>query len=247
MIRIVDVSKEYKAGLWGGRVRAVTGLDLHVREGEIFGFLGPNGAGKSTTIKILMNFIRPTKGSATICGVPVGEAEARAQVGFLPENPCFYSDLTAEELLFFGGRTSGMATALIRQRCAELLGQMELRGVNRRRVKTFSKGMLQRLGLAYSLMHDPRVVILDEPMSGLDPLGRKLVGDLMLALKAEGKTVFFSSHILNDVEKFCDRAGIIVGGVLQRLDTVSALLADASSLEEVFLREVAKASPGGGV
>jgi ABC-2 type transport system ATP-binding protein len=203
---------------------AVDGLSLAISLGETFGFLGPNGAGKSTTIKVLVNLIFPTSGRALLLGTPVDDPLVRRRVGYLPENPTFYDHLTPEELLWFGGKASGMPTARIRERTAMLLDTVDLARVRRQRLRTFSKGMLQRAGVALALVNDPEVVIFDEPMSGLDPLGRKLMADLIRGLKAEGKTVFFSSHILHDIEDLCDRVGIIVGGRLRRVATLADLL-----------------------
>ncbi len=241
MIKIVEVSKQFKEGVTAKRVQALQGLSLEIGQGEVFGFLGPNGAGKSTTIKILINLIFPDSGSASIMGIDAGDKTVRRSVGYLPENPYFYDYLTAEELLWFGGRASGLAKGVIRQRTELLLGKLNLLEARKRPLRTYSKGMVQRAGLALALIHDPQVVILDEPMSGLDPIGRKMVGDIILELKGEGKTVFFSSHILSDVERFCDRVGIIVGGRLRLVDRVDNLLAEGATLEDVFLAEVAKA------
>jgi ABC-2 type transport system ATP-binding protein len=243
MIKCVGISKEYRDGLTGKRVEALRDLDLEIRQGEVFGFLGPNGAGKSTTIKLLLNLIFPTRGSAFIMGKDVGDQHVRRFVGYLPENPYFYDYLTAEELLWFGGTASGMPRAAIRVRTDELLDKVGLQGARKRQLRSYSKGMVQRAGLALALIHDPGVIILDEPMSGLDPIGRKMVGDLMVELKSQGKTVFFSSHILTDIERFCDRAGIIVGGRLRIVEALSSILSGGATLEEVFLREV-KAAGG---
>jgi ABC-2 type transport system ATP-binding protein len=241
MIRIEGVSKMFREGLRGRRVQALTDLTLHIRQGEVFGFLGPNGAGKSTTIKTLINLIRPDAGTATILGTDVADQRVRRHVGYLPENPYFYDYLTAEELLWFGGRACGLGTRLIRQRSLELLDKVDLGQAKGRQLRTFSKGMVQRAGLALALVHDPQVLILDEPMSGLDPIGRKMVVDLIAELKGAGKTIFFSSHILSDIERLCDRVGIIVGGRLRLVDEVKPLLADGLSLEDIFMREVAAA------
>lgn len=245
MIQFNGISKRYKDGLLGKWVTALDGLDLDIRQGEIFGFLGPNGAGKSTAIKLLLNLIFPTHGSAYIMGKGVADQEVRRFVGYLPENPYFYEYLTADELLWFGGKASGLSSRTILARSDELLQKVNLSGARKRQLRTYSKGMVQRAGLALALIHDPNVVILDEPMSGLDPIGRKMVGDLLLGLKSQGKTVFFSSHILTDVERFCDRAGIVVNGRLRRTDTLGNLLSKGESLEAVFLREVTAA--GGGI
>ncbi len=245
MIKIAGISKEFKDGVRGKKIKALEQLDLEVHKGEVFGFLGPNGAGKSTTMKLLMNLIFPDQGTALIMGHDVHNLETRRHVGYLPENPYFYDYLTAEELLWFGGRTSGMSSASIKQRTDELLVKVDLDNVRKRQLRTYSKGMVQRAGLALALVHDPELAILDEPMSGLDPIGRKMVGDLILELKARGKTIFFSSHILTDIERFCDRVGIIINGKLRMVDDLKHLLSVSAGLEEVFMKEVEKA--GGGI
>ncbi len=240
-IETKGVSKTFKGDLRTKPVKALEGLDFAISQGEVFGFLGPNGAGKSTAIKILLNLIYPDDGSAFILGRDVKDKNVRRQVGYLPENPYFYDYLTAEELLWFGGSSQGMSRSSIRERSDMLLNKMNLTTARKRSLRTYSKGMVQRAGLSLALIHDPDVVILDEPMSGLDPIGRKMVGDLILELKSQGKTVFFSSHILTDIERFCDRAGIIVSGRLRRVDALGNLLSGGQTLEDVFLREVAQA------
>jgi len=244
MIKIESISKHYKQGLKSKKVIALEDLSLEINKGELFGFLGPNGAGKSTAIKILLNLIYPDKGSALIMGKSVYDTAIRRYVGYLPENPYFYDHLTAKELLWFGGKTSGLGKTAIHERTESLLAKVDLYRAKDRPLRTYSKGMVQRAGLALALIHDPEVVILDEPMSGLDPLGRKMVGDLMLELKDQGKTVFFSSHILTDIERFCDRAGIIVSGRLRLVDKLADLLAGGSTLEEIFLKQVELAGGG---
>lgn len=244
MITIQGISKEFKEGIAGKRVKALEDLNLEIKQGEVFGFLGPNGAGKSTTIKILLNLIYSDTGKAEIGGKDVRNPESRKIVGYLPENPYFYDYLTADELLWFGGKTAGMASKAIRERSDFLINKVGLQSARKRPLRTYSKGMFQRAGLALALIHDPDVIILDEPMSGLDPIGRKMVGDLLIELKGMGKTVFFSSHILNDIERFSDRAGIIIGGKLRLVDTLSNLLSDGKNLEEVFMREVAVSEKG---
>jgi len=244
MIRTEGISKRYKQGLMAKKVSALEDLSLDINKGEIFGFLGPNGAGKSTAIKILLNLIYPDKGSAWIMGKSVENTDIRKFVGYLPENPYFYDHLTAIELLWFGGKTSGLEKNEINERTELLLNKVNLYRAKDRPLKTYSKGMVQRAGLALALIHNPEVVILDEPMSGLDPIGRKMVGDLMMELKGQGKTVFFSSHILTDIERFCDRVGIIVSGRLRLVDKLAGLLSGTSTLEDIFLKEVELAGGG---
>lgn len=222
-IEIVDLCKTYK-GKKGRRVDALQDLSLTIGQGEVFGFLGPNGAGKSTTIKTLMGLILPTSGSATMCGIRTGSAEARKRVGYLPENPAFYDFLTAREYLAFVGRSFGMADGIIRSESERALRLLELEEAADRPIRGYSKGMVQRLGLAQTLIHDPDLYILDEPMSGLDPLGRAVVKEIIRELKGRGKTVFFSTHITADVEIVCDRVGIIVQGRLQMVDNVGNVL-----------------------
>jgi ABC-2 type transport system ATP-binding protein len=244
MIKLANISKKYDAGIGGKNVLALDSLDLEIHQGEVFGFLGPNGAGKSTAIKILMNLIFSDTGTAEIGGKDVRNSDARKVVGFLPENPYFYDYLTADELMWFGGKTAGMNLQSIRKRSDFLMTKVDLQNARKRPLRTYSKGMMQRAGLAFALIHDPDVVILDEPMSGLDPIGRKMVGDLLIELKQQGKTVFFSSHILNDIERFSDRAGIIIGGRLRLVDTISKLLSINNHLEDVFMKEVEAAEGG---
>jgi len=245
MIEIKTVSKVFKEGLRGKRVQALDALSLEVKKGEVFGFLGPNGAGKSTTIKVLLNLIRPDVGSARILGKDVRDAKVRHLVGYLPENPYFYDYLSADELLLFGGKASGLDSGVLKKRIPLILERVGLLSARKRHLRTYSKGMVQRAGLALALVHDPEVVILDEPMSGLDPLGRKMVGDLILELKGQGKTVFFSSHILNDIERFSDRIGIIAGGRLRLEGDLDHVISAGETLEEIFMRTIDAIDNGG--
>jgi len=212
IVRVVDVVKDFRSGAGLRRKRVLHGISFGVREGEIFGFVGPNGAGKTTTLKILMGLVRPTSGRAEILGHDVGETDFRRQVGFLPEGPYFYEYLTGREILAFYARLSGVPRARRAERVEALLAQVGLEAAADARLRTYSKGMLQRIGIAQALVHDPRVVFLDEPMSGLDPVGRKEIRDLILKLRGEGKTVFMNTHILQDVELACDRVAIIARG-----------------------------------
>ncbi|WP_432821432.1 ABC transporter ATP-binding protein [Trichloromonas sp.] len=215
-IVLCAVSKTYDPGLFKKKVQAVHDLDLEVATGEVYGLIGPNGAGKSTTIRMILGLIRPDRGKITFRGRPLAEASIQKVIGYLPENPYLYDHLTLQELLEFCGRASGMAPARRAARIDELLERVEMTASRRRPLRTFSKGMLQRAGICFALLHDPDVVILDEPMSGLDPIGRKGVFDIVLDLKKAGKTVFFCSHILSDVGRLCDRIGLLVGGKLVR-------------------------------
>lgn len=232
-IRIEALSKSY-AATSKSRL-AVDSLNISLNRGEVFGFLGPNGAGKSTVIKILMNFIRQSSGSAMINGIPVSEPMVRKAVGYLPENPYFYDHLTAEEVLTFGGKAAGLNKQTIEVRIDELLERMKLLHVKKQKLRTYSKGMVQRAGLALALIHQPEICILDEPMSGLDPLGRRLVADLILDMRRNGQTVFFSSHILSDIEKLCDRVGILNRGRLLYCGGIKELTSDEGGLEQAFI------------
>jgi ABC-2 type transport system ATP-binding protein len=224
VISLRHVTKSFREPLTRRWTPALTDVSFDVEPGQVFGFLGPNGAGKSTAIKILLNLIFPTSGQALIFGKPAVDTAVRSRVGYLPESPNLYDHLTPEELLWFGGKTSGLTTSQIKERTDSLLEIVDLGRVRRRRLRTFSKGMIQRAGVALALVNKPDVVILDEPMSGLDPLGRKLMADIIRRLKREGKTVFFSSHILHDVEDLSDRVGIIVKGQLRRVAAIADLL-----------------------
>ena len=236
-IRTSSLSKVYTKKLIR-KVVALEDLDLEVERGEIFGFLGPNGAGKSTTIKLLMHLIRPTSGEATILGRPVVEASSRKNLGYLPENPNYYGYLSARELLEMAGQIHGMEREKIRKQSQKILELLDLPLERKRPVSGFSKGMIQRVGLAQAILHEPEVVILDEPMSGLDPPGRKLVADLMLRMRDRGATVFFSTHILHDVEVICDRIGIITSGKLRFCGTLVDVISESFSSYEVVLRRV---------
>ncbi|MCM0083474.1 ABC transporter ATP-binding protein [Geomonas sp. Red32] len=222
-IEISGLSKTFK-GKRFTRVEALKNLSLTVGQGEIFGFLGPNGAGKSTTIKTLMGLIEPSAGSACIMGIDISSPKARRRVGYLPENPAFYDYLSAEEYLAFVGTTFGLDPELLAKRSEEVLKQLELWEARKRPMRSYSKGMVQRVGLGQVLIHDPDVCILDEPMSGLDPVGRALVKEIMLDLKKRGKCVFFSTHIIADVESVCDRVGIILKGELQSVERVEDIM-----------------------
>ncbi|MDH3213352.1 MAG: ABC transporter ATP-binding protein [Myxococcales bacterium] len=212
IVRVAKVVKDFRPGFGLRRKRVLHGISFSVREGEIFGFVGPNGAGKTTTLKVLMGLIRASGGEASVLGCDVRETQFRRHVGFLPENPYFYDFLTGREILSFYAKLSGVARTQRMDRVATLLDWVGLSAAADARLRTYSKGMLQRVGIAQALVHDPRVVFLDEPMSGLDPIGRKEIRDLILRLRTEGKTVFMNTHILSDVEMVCDRVAIIVDG-----------------------------------
>jgi ABC-2 type transport system ATP-binding protein len=215
---------------------------LQIEEGEVFGFLGPNGAGKTTTLKLLMGLMYPTAGSARILGMEIGDPRMKAQIGFLPEQPYFYDYLTASELLNYYGRLSGVPTKELPQRIAAVLDRVGLAANGDVQLRKFSKGMLQRAGIAQAILHDPKVVFLDEPMSGLDPMGRREVRDLMAQLKQEGKTVFFSTHILSDAEALCDRVAVIYQGELRGVGSVAELTAKVQGKTELIWQGAVPAS-----
>ena len=236
VIEVEHLHKAYRTGFRMRRFQAVKDLSLSVREGEIYGFIGPNGAGKTTTIKILMSLAYPTSGEIRIFGHPIQENRHQKDVGFLPERPYFYEYLTAAEFLDFYGRLFEMPSALRRERIDALLEQVSLTPHRNTQLRRFSKGMLQRVGVAQALINDPKLVVLDEPMSGLDPLGRMLIRDIIVDLKARGKTVFFSTHILSDVELICDRVGIIIGGVSKDEGTLDELMRHKTRRIELVIR-----------
>ena len=241
LIEMNALTKVYKKDFSRKEVYALKSLTLNVEEGEVFGFLGPNGAGKSTAIKLLLNLIRPTSGTVSINGKDVSGRDVRRNIGFLPENPYFYDHLSAKELLWFGGKSCDMDNLAIQERTETLLKELDLIEAMNRPLRSYSKGIVQRAGLALALIHDPKILILDEPMSGLDPMGRRKVFELILRLKGEGKTIFFSSHILHDIERLCDRAAILINGSLKRLINVKTELPAGKTLEDVFFEEVGMA------
>ncbi len=245
MIRVEDLSKTYRIGFWMKKVEALRSVSFEVREGDLFGFIGPNGAGKSTTIKILLGLLKGDGGKATLMGKPAGAPASRLGVGFLPEQPYFYDYLTGREFLWFYGQLSGLGWKDLRTRVDEVA---ELTGMKReamdRNLRTYSKGMLQRIGLAQSLLSRPKLVILDEPMSGLDPMGRRDVRTLLKNLHAQGITVFYSSHVLSDVEAICTRLAMVVDGTIPRQGTVAEVLADeAEQYVVAFDKEFSKNGP----
>jgi ABC-2 type transport system ATP-binding protein len=243
-IDVHDLRKTYRTPFARKKVEALRGVTFCVERGHIFGFVGPNGAGKTTTIRTLMGLVRPTGGSATLLGHPLPSRAARFQIGFLPESPYFYDYLTVGELCDLAGRLFGMPPAARTRRAGELIDKVGLGGARGLPLKKFSKGMLQRAGLAQALMNDPELVVLDEPMSGLDPIGRKEVRDLILELRDHGKTVFFSTHILSDVEAITDRVAIIARGQLQAHGTPAELVQRTLRGVDVAVRLPADADAG---
>jgi ABC-2 type transport system ATP-binding protein len=237
-IAVKDLCKEYRVGFFRKRVRVLSELSLNVGEGEVFGYLGPNGAGKTTTLKLLMDLLRPTSGEVRILGRPAGDVRTKRQVGFLPEQANFYEYLTGREILSFYGQLLGLDRPTRRERVERLARQLRIESALDLPLRKYSKGMLQRVGLAQALLNDPKVVLLDEPMSGLDPIGRREVRDLLLRLKSEGRTVFFSSHIIPDVEVVCDRVGILVGGRLVAQGPIDEILGVRIASIEVTASQV---------
>ncbi|HVS82275.1 MAG TPA: ABC transporter ATP-binding protein [Pyrinomonadaceae bacterium] len=236
-IEINNLTKDYEVGFWRKRkVRALDGLSLTVERGQVFGFLGANGAGKTTTLKLLMRLIYPTDGTARILGRDIGDISMHARIGYLPENPYFYDYLTAREFLNYCAQLFGQDSTVRPHRTEELLARVNLEKKSwDRQLRKFSKGMLQRVGLAQALVNDPEIVFLDEPMSGLDPVGRREVRDLIAALRTQGKTVFMCSHILSDIEVLCDSVAILKDGRLAHAGSLDELRARETSLIEVIV------------
>jgi len=234
-VEIFDLEKTYRVGFWRKRQKlALRPLRLTIEQGEVFGFLGPNGAGKTTTLKLLMGLAPPTAGTAQILGMEIHDPRVRAQIGFLPEQPYFYDHLTARELLTYYAQLSGVPAAERFPRVAAMLKRVGIEGSSDVQLRKYSKGMLQRVGLAQAILHDPKVVFLDEPMSGLDPMGRREVRELIQQLQSEGKTVFFSTHILSDAEALCDRVAVIHQGELRGVGSVAELTRQSQSKVEII-------------
>ena len=227
--------KDYQSGFWMRSYRALHPLDLTIERGESFGFVGPNGAGKTTTIKILTGLQDPTSGEAKILGESISNPQTREKLGFLPERPYFYVHLSAREVLDFYGRLFDLPKDVRSKRIEYLLERTQMRRVADIPLRKYSKGMLQRIGLCQALIHEPELIILDEPMSGLDPLGRALVRDIIQEQKAKGTTIFFCSHVLNDVQTICDRVGIIIKGKLQKIGAIDALLSSDSKFSDCVI------------
>jgi len=240
-VRIDNLTKTFHIGFFRRKVQALRGVSFHVNKGEIFGLLGPNGAGKTTTLKIMMGHIFPDSGTVQLLGKDGGTPASRKRIGYLPENAYFHEYLTPEELLKFYGELYGMARSDIRRRADELIHKVGLAEAARRPLRKFSKGMLQRIGLAQALLPDPDLLVLDEPMSGLDPIGRRFVADLISDLHKEGKTILFSSHILSDVERLCGRVVMLNRGIRVHEGSLAELLQGddrtTPTLEEVFVQK----------
>lgn len=244
-IETENLTKEYPHGFLNLKKRvSLEGLNMQVETGEIFGFIGPNGAGKSTTIKLLMRLIFPTAGTARILGKPISDIEMHRDIGYLPEQPYFYDYLTASEVLDYFGQIHDLTATDRKERVRQMLKKVGLETAGKIQLRKYSKGMLQRVGMAQAILHDPQVVILDEPMSGLDPVGRREVRDIILELKRNGKTVMFSTHILSDAEMLCDRVGVIVGGKLRGIGAPEQLVdVKTQGMEILFELAVENAAP----
>jgi len=237
LIRTEALTKDFAAGVWRPRPRrALDALTFDVQPGEIFGLLGPNGAGKTTTLKLLLQLLFPTSGRAELLGRPAGDVDARRRLGYLPEQPYFYDYLTAEELLEYFGRLFGLEPAARRRRAAALLDDVGIGAERRLPLRKFSKGMLQRVGLAQAMLNEPELLMLDEPMSGLDPIGRRDVRNLIARLHAEGRTILFSSHILSDAETLCSRIAILAHGRLAAAGPLRDLLSEHVRGWEILAR-----------
>jgi len=224
ILEVRNLSKDYRQHFWSPLRRVLDNVSFEVNEREIFGFLGPNGAGKSTTIKILFEIIFQSSGTATLFGRPIGDKSVKKRIGFLPENPYFHDYLTATQFLQFHGGLYGMAEDALKRRIPEVLELVGMKGTQDIYLRNFSKGMLQRIGIAQAIIHDPDLIVLDEPMTGLDPLGRREVRDLMLELRSRRKTIFFSTHILSDVESICHRVAILNKGKLLSCGSLDELV-----------------------
>ena len=233
-IEVRGLAKTYRLGFWMNRqVRALQGLDLEVQPGQVYGLLGPNGAGKSTTIKILMNLVQSSEGTARLFGLPPTDEEARRQVGFLPENPAPYEYLTGAEFVTLAGRLAGLSGHELDQRVKEVIGMVEMERAAKLQIRRYSKGMIQRISLAQAIVNRPKLLILDEPTSGLDPVGRRQVRDLILAERQRGTTILFCTHIISDVEALCERVVVLVGGRRVREGSVRELLSGQAPVVEM--------------
>ncbi len=244
MIEFKGVYKDFSFGFLMRKRTALSDLNLKVEKGEIFGYLGPNGAGKTTTIKILMNLISPNKGRVKIFGEDVKNVDIRKKIGFLPDRPYFYEYLTGREFLYYCGKLFGFKRKIISDKVEKLLELVGLKDDRNLQLRKYSQGMLQRIGFAQSLINDPELLIMDEPLTSLDPIGRREFKNILINLKKEGKTIFFSSHILEDAEDICDRIGILVKGKLIKVGALEEIISinqKKQRLEDIFIKEVIKA------
>lgn len=235
ILSITNLVKDYKTGFFGKETRVLKNVSFTVEQGEIFGFVGPNGAGKTTTFKSILGFVTPTEGKIELLGKDLGNPESKRKIGYLPENPYFYDYLTGEELIIYMGELHGLDRKYLTHKAGELLEKVSMSHAKKVQMRKYSKGMLQRIGIAQSLVNDPEFIILDEPMSGLDPIGRREIKDLILEEKRKGKTILLSSHMLSDVEALCDRVGIIMDGTLIKTGQIGELLKEIHTDYEMHL------------
>jgi len=238
MLKIENLVKDYTSGFLRKRVRVLNGVSFFVNRGEIFGFVGPNGAGKTTTFKVVLGFVSLTGGRVELMGKPIGDVDVKKHIGYLPENPYFYDYLTGEELLLYMGELHGLNGAGFAKRVDELLEKVKMSHARRLQLRKYSKGMLQRIGIAQALINDPDFLILDEPMSGLDPIGQREIRELILELRSNGKTILLSSHILSDVETLCDRVGVIINGRVVKTGELERLFEDIHTDYEMLLKGI---------
>jgi ABC-2 type transport system ATP-binding protein len=236
MLNVENLVKDYTTGFLRKKVRVLKGVSFSVSRGEIFGFVGPNGAGKTTTFKVILGFVSLTSGRVEIMGKPLGSVDIKKQIGYLPENPYFYDYLTGEELLRYMGELHGLNGGRLSKRVDELLEKVKMSHTKRVQLRKYSKGMLQRIGVAQSLINDPDFLILDEPMSGLDPMGQREIRELILEQKKKGKTILLSSHILSDVEALCDRVGVIISGRIVKTGELGGLFEEIHTDYEMLLK-----------
>ncbi len=237
VLEVKDLVKDYSSGFWGKRVRVLKGVTFNVERGEIFGFVGPNGAGKTTTFKSILGFVRVTSGEIRINGKPNIDTSVKSVIGYLPESPYFYDYLTGEELLRYMASLHSIDKDIAERRIEELLEKVNMTHARKLQLRKYSKGMLQRIGIAQSLVNDPQFLILDEPMSGLDPMGRHEMMELILEEKRKGKTILLSSHILSDIESMCDRVGVILNGSIVKVGVLSDLFRDIPTDYEMIVNE----------
>lgn len=236
MLKIDNLIKDYTSGFFRKKVRVLQDVSFSVNQGEIFGFVGPNGAGKTTTFKLILGFVSPTGGMVELMGKPLGDVKVKRKIGYLPENPYFYDYLTGEELLHYMGELHGVDRDRLSGRVDDLLEKVKMTHARRIQLRKYSKGMLQRIGIAQALVNDPEFLILDEPMSGLDPIGQREIRELILEQKELGRTILMSSHILSDVEALCDRVAIIINGKVVKSGELQRLFEDISSAYEMLVR-----------
>lgn len=235
ILNITNLVKDYKTGFMGKKTRVLRDVSFDVQKGEVFGFVGPNGAGKTTTFKSILGFVSPTEGKIELLGKEHTNSAAKSRIGYLPENPYFYDYLTGEELLRYMGELHGLGRKVLNERTDELLRKVRMEHAKKLQMRKYSKGMLQRIGVAQALVNDPEFLILDEPMSGLDPIGRREIKDLILEEKRKGKTILLSSHMLSDVEALCDRVGIIMGGTVIKIGKIGDLLKEIHTDYEMHI------------